>query len=203
MCGQAATDDAVACDRTQYGKVEDKVIIFDKATGQSCGYGFVSYATRAEADRAIEALGMQQLVLEGADSGLKVRSQHSTVYSLATPTSSAAWPQLLGLAAFAPIDACLALPSWPNPQDAIASQSCNHFQTSFLPPRLAIARFCSSAAAHCRCASPRTAWASRPAMAVPTTPASISPAPQRRPPKRPSTIYSAHTARFEPLPAAA
>jgi len=47
--------------------------MYDKVTGQSCGYGFVSYATRHEADAAIQALDQQPMSDGTHNNSLKVR----------------------------------------------------------------------------------------------------------------------------------
>ncbi len=41
---------------SQYGEVEEAVIISDKFSGRSKGFGFVTFADDAAADAAIEAL---------------------------------------------------------------------------------------------------------------------------------------------------
>ncbi len=40
----------------QYGEVEDSVIIKDKFSGRSKGFGFVTFTNAEDADKAIEAL---------------------------------------------------------------------------------------------------------------------------------------------------
>jgi len=40
----------------QYGAVEDAIILTDRATGRSKGFGFVTFTDDAEADAAMEAL---------------------------------------------------------------------------------------------------------------------------------------------------
>ena len=40
----------------QYGEVEDSVIIKDKFSGRSKGFGFVTFVNDEDADKAIEAL---------------------------------------------------------------------------------------------------------------------------------------------------
>lgn len=44
---------------SQYGEVEDCVIIKNRDTGRSKGFGFITYAQDADADAAMEALNGQ------------------------------------------------------------------------------------------------------------------------------------------------
>lgn len=43
------------------GEVEEAVVIFDKATGRSKGFGFVTFKTEEDAARAIEELDGKEL----------------------------------------------------------------------------------------------------------------------------------------------
>jgi len=45
----------------EYGDIEEAVIITDKHTGRSRGFGFVTFANDEDADKAIEALNEQEL----------------------------------------------------------------------------------------------------------------------------------------------
>ena len=52
----STTDDELNTLFSQYGTVEEAVIMKDKFSGRSRGFGFVTFADGAEADAAIEAL---------------------------------------------------------------------------------------------------------------------------------------------------
>ena len=41
---------------SQYGEIEDIVIIMDRETGRSRGFGFITYQTEAGAKEAVEAM---------------------------------------------------------------------------------------------------------------------------------------------------
>lgn len=43
----------------QYGEVEEAIIITDKRTGRSKGFGFVTFSEDGDADKALEALNGQ------------------------------------------------------------------------------------------------------------------------------------------------
>ncbi len=45
----------------QYGEVEEAIIIKDRMSGRSKGFGFVTFAEDADAEKAIEALSGQDL----------------------------------------------------------------------------------------------------------------------------------------------
>jgi RNA recognition motif-containing protein len=45
----------------QYGEVEEAIIIKDRMSGRSKGFGFVTFAEDADAEKAIEALNGQDL----------------------------------------------------------------------------------------------------------------------------------------------
>jgi cold-inducible RNA-binding protein len=52
----ATTEDVLKSTFAQYGTLETAVIIKDRQTGQSKGFGFVEYSTRQEAVDAISKL---------------------------------------------------------------------------------------------------------------------------------------------------
>ena len=65
--------DVVGCAAcAQCGEVKDVIVLKDKVTGQPKSCAFVSYATEAEAERAIEMLD-RKLQLPGATSPMEVR----------------------------------------------------------------------------------------------------------------------------------
>lgn len=45
----------------EYGEIEEAVIIKDRMSGRSKGFGFVTFANDADADKAIEALNGHDL----------------------------------------------------------------------------------------------------------------------------------------------
>jgi RNA recognition motif-containing protein len=45
----------------QYGEIEEAIIIKDRMSGRSKGFGFVTFAEDADADKAIEALNGHDL----------------------------------------------------------------------------------------------------------------------------------------------
>jgi cold-inducible RNA-binding protein len=54
-----------------FGELEDAVVIFDRETGRSKGFGFVTFINDADADRAVEemhnaTLGRRQIVVNEA-----------------------------------------------------------------------------------------------------------------------------------------
>ncbi|HRI36700.1 MAG TPA: RNA-binding protein [bacterium] len=54
-----------------FGELEDAVVIFDRETGRSKGFGFVTFVNDADADRAIEemhnaTLGRRQIIVNEA-----------------------------------------------------------------------------------------------------------------------------------------
>lgn len=59
----------------QSGDVKDIIILKDKVSGQPKGCAFVSYATEAEAERAIAELD-RKIQLPGASSPMEVISGH-------------------------------------------------------------------------------------------------------------------------------
>lgn len=55
------TDDGLAAAFSQYGQLTDYIVMKDRETGRSRGFGFVTYTTQEEADMAIRGLNEQQL----------------------------------------------------------------------------------------------------------------------------------------------
>lgn len=55
------TDDVLAHTFSQYGQLTDYIVMKDRETGRSRGFGFVTYATQEEADAAIRNLNEFQL----------------------------------------------------------------------------------------------------------------------------------------------
>jgi cold-inducible RNA-binding protein len=45
----------------QYGEIEEAIIIKDRMSGRSKGFGFITFAEDADADKAIEALNGHDL----------------------------------------------------------------------------------------------------------------------------------------------
>jgi RNA recognition motif-containing protein len=45
----------------QYGEIEEAIIIKDRMSGRSKGFGFVTFAEDADAEKAVEALSGQDL----------------------------------------------------------------------------------------------------------------------------------------------
>ncbi|RUP51067.1 putative RNA-binding protein 3-like protein [Jimgerdemannia flammicorona] len=54
------TDDGLRDRFGEFGNVEDAVVIKDRETGCSCGFGFVTYGSDNEAEAAISALNDQE-----------------------------------------------------------------------------------------------------------------------------------------------
>ena len=52
----AASDDDLKALFSEHGEVEDAVIIKDKFSGRSKGFGFVTFTNDEEADKAVSAL---------------------------------------------------------------------------------------------------------------------------------------------------
>ncbi len=46
---------------SQYGEIEEAVIIKDKFSGRSKGFGFVTFVNGEDADKAVEALNGQEI----------------------------------------------------------------------------------------------------------------------------------------------
>lgn len=57
----SATDDQLKELFSQHGEIEDAVILKDKFSGRSRGFGFVTFVNDADADKAIEALNDYEL----------------------------------------------------------------------------------------------------------------------------------------------
>ena len=55
------TDDSLRQAFSQYGQVLDSIVMRDRDTGRSRGFGFVTYSSSEEADAAIQALHDQDL----------------------------------------------------------------------------------------------------------------------------------------------
>ena len=55
------TDDGLAQAFSPYGQLTDYIVMKDRDTGRSRGFGFVTYMTQQEADAAIMALNEQEL----------------------------------------------------------------------------------------------------------------------------------------------
>jgi len=55
------TDDSLAHAFSAYGQLTDYIVMKDRETGRSRGFGFVTFATQGEADAAIAALNEQEL----------------------------------------------------------------------------------------------------------------------------------------------
>lgn len=51
---QATTETSLRKYFEQFGKVEESFIMFDRATSKSRGFGFVTFATAASADKVID-----------------------------------------------------------------------------------------------------------------------------------------------------
>ncbi|KAE8382828.1 hypothetical protein BDV26DRAFT_288133 [Aspergillus bertholletiae] len=54
------TDDSLREGFSQFGQVEDAVVVKDRDTGRSRGFGFVRFSSEAEADAAAEAMNNQE-----------------------------------------------------------------------------------------------------------------------------------------------
>ncbi|QRV96623.1 RNA recognition motif protein [Ceratobasidium sp. AG-Ba] len=48
---------------SQFGTILDSIVMRDRETSRSCGFGFVTYGTQGEAEAAIN--GMNEQVLDG------------------------------------------------------------------------------------------------------------------------------------------
>jgi len=55
------TDDSLRSTFEQFGNVLDSIVMRDRETGRSRGFGFVTYSSEQEADAAIGALNDQEL----------------------------------------------------------------------------------------------------------------------------------------------
>lgn len=54
-------DDGLARAFSAYGQLTDYIVMKDRETGRSRGFGFVTYGTQQEADAAIAGLNEQEL----------------------------------------------------------------------------------------------------------------------------------------------
>ncbi|PWN30932.1 hypothetical protein BDZ90DRAFT_206734, partial [Jaminaea rosea] len=57
----STTDDGLAHAFSAYGQLTDYIVMKDRETGRSRGFGFVTYGTQQEADAAIAALNETEL----------------------------------------------------------------------------------------------------------------------------------------------
>ena len=55
----SATNDGLRDLFAQYGEITEAVVITDRATGRSKGFGFVTFANEADAQKALEMDGKQ------------------------------------------------------------------------------------------------------------------------------------------------
>jgi cold-inducible RNA-binding protein len=55
------TDDSLRAAFEKYGQIEDAVVIKDRETGRSRGFGFITYSSPEEAQEAISAMNDQDL----------------------------------------------------------------------------------------------------------------------------------------------
>ncbi|KAJ8077053.1 hypothetical protein PM082_001476 [Marasmius tenuissimus] len=55
------TDDTLRAAFQQYGQVVDSIVMRDRDTGRSRGFGFVTYSSPQEADQAISSMNEQEL----------------------------------------------------------------------------------------------------------------------------------------------
>ncbi|KIK91376.1 hypothetical protein PAXRUDRAFT_62666, partial [Paxillus rubicundulus Ve08.2h10] len=55
------TDDTLSQAFSQYGQVTDSIVMKDRETGRSRGFGFVTFNSQEEAQAAIDALHEQDL----------------------------------------------------------------------------------------------------------------------------------------------
>lgn len=56
-----ATEDTVRESFEEFGEITDLVIIKDRATGRSKGFGFITFDSAQSADRAVEEMNGRQL----------------------------------------------------------------------------------------------------------------------------------------------
>lgn len=57
----SATDDTLRQHFAQYGELEDVIVMKDKFSGRSKGFGFVTYKEEADAQKAVDALNGQEM----------------------------------------------------------------------------------------------------------------------------------------------
>ncbi|QRV96624.1 RNA recognition motif protein [Ceratobasidium sp. AG-Ba] len=55
------TEDSLNQSFSQYGQITDSIVMRDRETGRSRGFGFVTYTSQAEADAAIQNMNEQEL----------------------------------------------------------------------------------------------------------------------------------------------
>lgn len=55
------TDDSLRAAFEQYGQVTDSIILKDRMTGRSRGFGFVTFSTAEEAEQAVNGMNEQDL----------------------------------------------------------------------------------------------------------------------------------------------
>ncbi|OXV11256.1 hypothetical protein Egran_00983 [Elaphomyces granulatus] len=53
-------DDTLRQKFEEYGAVEEAIVVKDRSTGRSRGFGFVRYSSEADADAAIDAMNNQE-----------------------------------------------------------------------------------------------------------------------------------------------
>ncbi|KAE8134195.1 hypothetical protein BDV38DRAFT_255824 [Aspergillus pseudotamarii] len=54
------TDEGLRDGFSRFGQIEDAVVVKDRDTGRSRGFGFVRFATEAEADAAVQEMNNQE-----------------------------------------------------------------------------------------------------------------------------------------------
>ncbi|KAH6951788.1 hypothetical protein DER45DRAFT_387959 [Fusarium avenaceum] len=59
--GWNTTDESLRSAFGEYGQVLDSIVMRDRDTGRSRGFGFVTYGSSQEAEQAINALNEQEL----------------------------------------------------------------------------------------------------------------------------------------------
>ncbi|KPM41474.1 hypothetical protein AK830_g5092 [Neonectria ditissima] len=59
--GWNTTDDTLRSAFSEYGQVVDSIVMRDRDTGRSRGFGFVTFSSSAEAEGAISGLNEQEL----------------------------------------------------------------------------------------------------------------------------------------------
>ncbi|KAL4884265.1 hypothetical protein BJY04DRAFT_215694 [Aspergillus karnatakaensis] len=57
----ATSDDSLRAAFAEFGEVTDAIVMKDRDTGRSRGFGFVTFASEQEADAALNALNDQEL----------------------------------------------------------------------------------------------------------------------------------------------
>jgi cold-inducible RNA-binding protein len=56
------TDDSLRLEFAKFGKVADAIVMRDRDSGRSRGFGFVTFEARTEAEAAVEGLNDQEQV---------------------------------------------------------------------------------------------------------------------------------------------